>query len=155
VWVEKVMATEDFPRDRERPGRARSSFWPGHGTNRARTAVIGLILVGYAWAAGAAAPFSATALICVLIPGVVLAGLASWRPPERIPPPDKLDITGMSYWVICVAALFEWEASAYRDNSLPWHPSLTDLVNPMIGPHLFKSAAILIWILAGWALVRR
>ena len=149
------MATEDFPRRGERPGRARSPFWPGQGTNRVRTAVIGVILVCYAWAAGGAAPFSATSLICVLIPGVVLAAIASWRPPERIPPPEKLDITGMSYWVICVAALFEWEASAFRDNSLPWHPSLTDLVNPLIGPHILKSAAILIWILAGWALVRR
>jgi type IV secretory pathway VirB2 component (pilin) len=149
------MATEDFPHRDERPGRDRSSFWPGHGTNRVRTAVIGIILVGYAWTAGGAAPFSSTSLIYVLIPGAVLAALASWRPPERIPPPEKLNITGMSYWVICVAALFEWEASAYRDNSLPWHPSLTDLVNPLIGPHIMKSVAILIWILAGWALVRR
>ncbi len=149
------MTTEDFPPRDERAGRARSWLWPGHGTNRVRTVVIAVILVGYAWTAGGAAPFSATSLIYVLIPGVVLAALASWRPPERIPPPEKLNITGMSYWVICVAALFEWEASAYRDNSLPWHPSLTDLVNPLIGPHFMKSAAILIWILAGWALVRR
>jgi type IV secretory pathway VirB2 component (pilin) len=149
------MATEDFPRPGERPGRGRSSPWPGRGTNRVRTAVIGTILAGYAWAAGAAAPFSATSLVCVLIPGVVLAAIARWWPPERIPAPEKLNVTGMSYWVIGVAALFEWEASAFRDNSLPWHPSLTDLVNPLIGPHIVRSAAILVWILAGWALVRR
>jgi type IV secretory pathway VirB2 component (pilin) len=117
--------------------------------------VIGTILAGYAWAAGAAAPFSATSLVCVLIPGVVLAAIAYWWPPERIPAPQKLNVTGLSYWVIGVAALFEWEASAFRDNSLPWHPSLTDLVNPLIGPHIVRSAAILVWILAGWALVRR
>ena len=70
----------------------------------------------------------------VLIPGVVLASIAYWWPPERIPPPANLDITGVSYWAICVAALFEWEASAYKDNSLPWHPSLTDLINPLLGP---------------------
>src|SRR5499427_7928189 len=70
-------------------------------------------------------------------------------------PPEKLDITGMFYWVIAVAALFEWEASAWKDNSLPWHPSLTDLINPLLGPHLVKSTAILLWILVGWALVRR
>ena len=66
-----------------------------------------------------------------------------------------LDITGVSYWAICVAALFEWEASAYKDNSLPWHPSLTDLINPLLGPHPIKSAAFLLWVLVGWALVRR
>jgi hypothetical protein len=113
------------------------------------------VLAGYAWAAGSTEPFSTIALVCVLIPGVVLAAIAYGRPPERIPPPDKLDVTGMSYWAICVAALFEWEASAFRDNSLPWHPSLTDLINPLLGPHVVKSTAILLWMLVGWALVRR
>ena len=140
------MATDDVPRRHDRPGRQR---------NRVRTAAIGIVLAGYAWAAGATAPFSATALVFVLIPGVVLASIAYWWPPERIPPPDKLDITGVSYWAICVAALFEWEASAYKDNSLPWHPSLTDLINPLLGPHPIKSAAFLLWVLVGWALVRR
>ena len=140
------MATDDVPRRHDRPGRQR---------NRVRTAAIGIVLAGYAWAAGATAPFSATALVFVLIPGVVLASIAYWWPPERIPPPANLDITGMSYWAICVAALFEWEASAYKDNSLPWHPSLTDLINPLLGPHPIKSAAFLLWVLVGWALVRR
>jgi hypothetical protein len=140
------MATDDVPRRHDRPGRKR---------NRVRTAAVGIVLAGYAWAAGATAPFSATALVFVLIPGVVLASIAYWWPPERIPPPDKLDITGVSYWAICVAALFEWEASAYKDNSLPWHPSLTDLINPLLGPHPIKSAAFLLWVLVGWALVRR
>src|SRR5881275_2390352 len=120
------MATDDVPRRHDRPGRQR---------NRVPTAAIGIVLAGYAWAAGSTAPFSATALVFVLIPGVVLASIAYWWPPERVPPPDKLDITGVSYWAICVAALFEWEASAYKDNSLPWHPSLTDLINPLLGPH--------------------
>jgi len=29
------------------------------------------------------------------------------------------------------------------------------MANPMIGPHVLRSAAILLWILVGWALVRR
>jgi hypothetical protein len=149
------MATDDVPRRRGRPGH-RSGFplWPDR-RSRARTAAIGIVLASYAWAAGATAPFSTISLVCVLIPGVVLAVIAYGWPPERIPPPDKLDITGMSYWAIAVAALFEWEASAYKDNSLPWHPSLTDLINPLLGPHIVKSAAILLWMLVGWALVRR
>jgi type IV secretory pathway VirB2 component (pilin) len=120
-----------------------------------RTAAIGIVAAGYAWAAGSTAPFSTISLVYVLIPGVAVAAIAYGWPPERIPPPDKLDITGMSYWAVAVAALFEWEASAYRDNSLPWHPSLTDLINPLLGPHVVKSAAILVWMLVGWALVRR
>ena len=150
------MATDDVTGRGDRLGR-RSGFplWPGRRGNRLRAAVIGVVLAGYAWAAGAAEPLTTTALVFVLIPGVVLAAIAYAWPPERIPPPDKLDITGLFWWVIAVAALFEWEASAYKDNSLPWHPSLTDLINPLIGPHLVKSAAILLWIMVGWALVRR
>jgi len=150
------MATNDVPGGGDNVGR-RSGFslGPARRKNRVRTAVIGIALVGYAWAAGAAEPFSTTSLVFVLVPGVVLAAIAVAWPPRRIPPPEKLDITGMFYWVIAVAALFEWEASAWKDDSLPWHPSLTDLINPLLGPHLVKSTAILLWILVGWALVRR
>ena len=91
----------------------------------------------------------------VVIPGAVVGLIASVRPPERIPPPAELDILGMSYWMICLAAFFEWEASAWRDSSWPWHPSFTNLIDPLLGPHLVKTAAILVWLLAGWALVRR
>jgi type IV secretory pathway VirB2 component (pilin) len=150
------MATDDVTRRGDRVGRRSGlALWPGRRGKRLRTAVIGVVLAGYAWAAGAAAPLTTTALVFVLIPGVVLAAIAYAWPPERIPPPDRLDVTGMFWWVIAVAALFEWEASAYKDNSLPWHPSLTDLINPMIGPHVLRSTAILLWIMVGWALVRR
>ena len=149
------MATDDVPHGRGRAGRSGFPLWPGRQSGRFRTALMGVVLVGYAWAAGATAPFSTISLICVLVPGVVLAAIAYWWPPERIQPPDKLDITGVSYWAIAVAALFEWEASAFRDNSLPWHPSLTGLIDPLIQPHPVRGAAFLVWLLAGWALVRR
>ena len=118
-------------------------------------AAIAAGLAIYAWVDGSAVPFSRGAFVGVVIPGAVLAVVAYARPPERIPPPTELDAIGMSYWVITLAAFFEWEASAWRDNSWPWHPSFTNLVDPLLGPHLFKSAAILVWIMAGWALVRR
>jgi hypothetical protein len=85
----------------------------------------------------------------------VLGAIAAARPPERIAPPDHLDATGMSYWMICLAAFFEWEASAWRDNSRPWHPSFTNLLDPLLAPHPVKTLAILVWLSAGWALVRR
>ena len=141
--------------------RDRSGRWPrplSRSRDPAHLALLTLLGAGlavYAWVVAATDPFSRGALIGVLIPGAVLGTIALVRPPERIPPPEELDMTGMSYWVICLAVFFEWEASAWRDNSWPWHPSFTNLLDPLLAPHLIKSAAILVWLLAGWALVRR
>jgi hypothetical protein len=146
------MARND-PTVRPDSGRWRAS--PPGIPRRARAALIGIVLVSYAWVDATAAPFSMRALVGVLIPGVLLAAIAYRWQPDRIAPPERLDITGMSYWIICIALLFEWEASAFRDNSWPWHPSLTNLINPLLSPHPLKSAAIVVWILAGWALVKR
>jgi hypothetical protein len=103
---------------RDHPGR-----WPGQlarprgPAHLAFLVALGTGLVVYSWVFAAAAPFSRGALIGVVIPGAALGAIALVRPPERIPPPEELDMIGMSYWVICLAAFFEWEASAWRDNS--------------------------------------
>ena len=147
------MATDPAPSDH--PSRWRQVARP---RRPAQLALLALILAGlavYAWVAAAAAPFSRGALVAVVIPGAVLGVIAYGRPPERIAPPAELDIVGMSYWGICLAAFFEWEASAWRDSSWPWHPSFTNLIDPLLAPHLVKTVAILLWMLAGWALVRR
>jgi hypothetical protein len=136
--------------DRPEPGEARLPA----GARPARNAVIGVGLITYAWILAGTAPFTMKALIGVLVPGAVLCAIAYGRPPERIPPPKSVDMTGLSYWIICIALLFEWEASAVRDDTA-WHPSLTDLINPLISPQPVKCAAIVAWLLAGWALVKR
>jgi hypothetical protein len=125
------------------------------GARPARNAIIGAGAIGYAWLLGGTAPFSTRALLGVLLPGAVLGVIAFARPPERIPAPESIDLAGFSYWIICIALLFEWEASAVRDSLMPAHPSLTDLINPLIAPHPIKAAAIVGWLLAGWALVKR
>ena len=49
-------------------------------------------------------PDSGRALVGVLIPGAAIGLIAYGRPPERIPAPERIDLTGFSYWAICVAA---------------------------------------------------
>jgi hypothetical protein len=132
---------------------AHSTRW--NSTGRLSSGLVAAGLIGYSWFAGGTAPFSAKALLSVLLPGAVLGAIAYGRPPERIPAPESVDLTGFSYWVICIALLFEWEASAFRDGSGWWHPSLTALINPMLQPHPVKSAAVAVWLLSGWALVKR
>jgi hypothetical protein len=149
------MAADDVSRPQGHPGRGPEAPRLPAGGRLARKLVIGSALAAYSWAAASTAAFTTGALLIVLLPGAVIAVIAVWRPAARIPSPGRMDLTGFSYWAICVAALFEWEASAFKDNSASWHPALTDLINPLIAPHPLKSAAILIWLLAGWALVRR
>jgi hypothetical protein len=129
--------------------------WPRGSGRPARDALVILGLAGYAWLAAGMRPFTGQALASVLVPGAVLGFIAYRRPPGRIPAPDRLDITGFSYWAICIAATLEWEASAFRAGSRPWHPSLTQLIDPLIQPHPVRTGAFLVWLLAGWALVRR
>jgi hypothetical protein len=147
------MAADDVPRWPERrPGRLQARI---RGGRPVRKVVIGAGLAAYSWVAASTVPFTRNALLVVLLPGAAVAVLAYGRPVRRIPPPDRVDVTGFSYWAVCIIALFEWEAAAFRDNSLWWHPSLTALIDPVLGVHPVKAAAILIWLLSGWALVRR
>jgi len=146
------MAADNVPqRPDQPPGQPRS---PGRRIT-AKKLVIGTGLVAYSWFAASTEPFTRDALLIVLVPGAVIGFLAYGRPPARIPPPQSLDISGFSYWALTIAILFEWEAAAFKDNSQWWHPALTDLVDPMLGSHPVKALAILIWLLAGWGLVRR
>jgi hypothetical protein len=149
------MATNPAPAPSDHHGRWRQVARPRRPAHLALLTLVFTGLAGYAWVAAAAAPFSRGALVGVVIPGAAVGIIASARPPERIPPPAELDMVGMSYWMICLAAFFEWEASAWRDSSWPWHPSFTNLIDPLLAPHLIKTAAILVWLLAGRALVRR
>lgn len=177
------MAADDVPRRRDLPPQEPSRRWrlgrpaiPPHQPSRSefgqpypppdqpsrrllnpavRRAAVGAGLIGYSWFAASTMPFTRNALLIVLLPGAVLAVIAYARPPKRIPPPHRLNLTSFSYWAIAVTALFEWEASAFKDGAPWWHPALTTLIDPVLGTRPVKAAGILIWLLAGWALVRR
>ena len=147
------MAAGDLLRGPDRtPGRL---HLPAFGGRQVVNAGICAALLVYSWFAGSTAPFTWSALLIVLLPGAVIGLIAYGRPVRRIPPPDRLDLTGSFYWVIAIAALLEWEASAFRDFTNTWHPPLSNLVTPALGVHPLKTVAVLMWLLAGWGLVRR
>ncbi len=150
------MARDGTPARRDQPSSwPRRLAWPRRPAHPVLAVAIGTGLAVYAWVDGSAVPFSRGALVGVLIPGAVLAVIAVGRPPERIPPPDGLDIARHVLLADHPHGVLRVGGVRLQDNSWPWHPSFTDLVTPLLGPHLVKSAAILVWMLAGWALVRR
>jgi hypothetical protein len=128
---------------------------PDWGKHPVRTAIVGAGVAGYSWVAGGIASFTTTATIAVAVPWVALALIAFRWPPERIPPPERLDITGASYWAIAAIMFFEWEAAGFRDGSQWWHPTLSVVTGPLLDHHAVKSAAFAAWLLAGWGLIRR
>jgi hypothetical protein len=135
--------------------RAARQWWPSSRPPSRQRLALSLVLFGYAWLAATTRPFTFMSLLVVLLPGAVVAGVAIWGPPDRIEAPDRLDIAGFSWWLVIIAVLFEWEAAGFRDNSPWWHPSLTELVNPIIAPYPLRSLAFFLWLITGWALVRR
>jgi len=142
-----------------KPGRPPADGEEGQSARRWRPSGLRLALSGvlfaYAWLAASTRPFTFMSLLVVLLPGAVVAGVAIWGPPDRIEAPDRLDIVGFSWWLVVVAVLFEWEAAGFRDNSPWWHPSLTGLVDPIIAPYPLRAIAFFLWLITGWALVRR
>jgi len=135
--------------------RAGPRWWPSRWRPSRWRLALSAVLFGYAWLAATTRPFTFMSLLVVLLPGAVVAGVAIWGPPDRIEAPERLDTAGFSWWLVIVAVLFEWEAAGFRDNSPWWHPSLTELVNPIIAPYPLRSIAFFLWLITGWALVRR
>lgn len=142
------MTIEEHPGRGEQPARAQTR-------RRARIAIISTGVAGYSWLAGMFAPFTAASLVSVLIPVAGLGAIAYRWPPKRIPPPRRLNITGVSYWAIAVMMFFEWEAAGYRDGSHWWHPTLSIVLSPLLHEHIVKSAGFAAWLMAGWGLVKR
>lgn len=130
----------------------RNPDWAKHPV---RTAVAGAGVAGYSWVAGGIASFTTAATVAVAVPWVALAVIAFRWPPEKIPPPERLDIAGASYWAVAAMMFFEWEAAGFRDGSQWWHPTLSVVAGPLLDYHAVKSAAFAAWLLAGWGLIRR
>src|ERR1700733_14730950 len=162
------MAADDVPRWPELPPQdlprrrrlGRPAVLPRQPSRRLRNpvlrkAAVGAGLIAYSWLAAGTEPFTISALLIVLVPGVALFVIAYVRPPKRIPPPDRLDLTGFSYWAIAVGALFEWEASAFKDGAPSWHPALTTLIDPVLGRGPRRAPEFPSGRCAAWALVRR
>jgi hypothetical protein len=114
----------------------------------------------YAVVAGRLARFSWPAMVAVAGPG--LAGmLSAWRTPPR--PPVAAAATragGAAAWAAVFVVLALWELSALLLQPAltvdsPAHPTISVLLDPVLGSAPGRSVGFAVWLALGWFLARQ
>jgi hypothetical protein len=140
------------PRRREPEPQGRSA-----GIGPASAWVVAGLL--YAVVAGRLARFSWPAMVAVALPG--LAGtLSAWRTPPR-PSVEAAPIRagGAAAWAAVFVALALWELGALLLQPAltvdsPAHPTISVLLDPVLGSAPGRSVGFAVWLALGWFLAR-
>jgi hypothetical protein len=161
-----VAAALGWDRVRRRPRGGEPTAAPGgqgwaHWLAPARLTPA-LVIAGllYSVAAGGLARFSWPAMVAVAVPGVV--GVTSaWHavpgPPAEAAPIQEGRTAG---WAAVFGALALWELSAWllqptlTSGSLA-HPTISFLLDPLLGSQPGRSVGFAAWLALGWFLVRQ
>jgi len=110
----------------------------------------------FAWVAGGLESFTAAAEVAVLLPVLVLFGIAVFAPPPRKPAPRQVPLRGWLAWLVPILGFCGLEVvNGFIFGSVPAHPTWSILMDPVLEWHPARAGAVLIWIVAGWELVRR
>jgi hypothetical protein len=117
----------------------------------------------YAGWASATAPFTVPADVAVSVPSAVFAAayVLQWRWPQTWPwrrlDADHLQRVGTAVpWLLVIGLLVAWElASYFAGGSRAVHPTISSGINSLFHWQAAKSAGFLVWLSAGWYLVRR
>lgn len=115
--------------------------------------------VGYAALASGLDVRTWPAEVAVLVPAAVVTALALARPPSPVSVDEPVRRAAV-VWGVLVGAALLWEAWAFFHQPA-WnvasvtHPSLSSLVEPALDVRPVRFTAWLLWLAAGWRLVRR
>ena len=118
-------------------------------------------LLGYAIVGSLTAPFSAIALVAVVVP---VAGATVWtlaRPPRPRPRPPRRALRRTAIaWASLVVLAGTWELVAWLRQpaynvASAQHPTISVLLDPVTAAQPGRVLAWAGWLAAGWWLVRR
>jgi hypothetical protein len=110
----------------------------------------------FAWFAGGLDSFTAAADVAVALPVLLLLGVAVLAPPRRKPAPRRVPPRGWLPWLVPILGFCALEVvDKWVFGSLPAHPTWSDLMDPVLAWRPARAAAVLVWLAAGWELVRR
>jgi hypothetical protein len=115
-------------------------------------------IVAYAVVAGAPARVSWPATVAVALAGItVLVIAARSRTRRPVPPPRPV---GAAMWAGVLVSIALWELinlllqPSFTTGSYA-HPTLSVLADPILAGGVGRSAAMAVWLTAGWYLVER
>ena len=113
---------------------------------------IGVVgVLAYAWWASGLGPFSRAALVAT-----VSAGLAAIAVGGRRRRPVVASRPSAAWvWGVLLGALAAWELASFLQHPRADHPTLSSLVNGLLGNHASRAVAFLAWLWAGTDLSRR
>jgi hypothetical protein len=130
------------------------------GLGRSSIPLLLLPALGFALVIGWFDRWSMVASFAVAITGAVAIAL-SWHGPLREEPLEEpVEPSGRMLWMIVILALSGWElTNLFLQPSLTtdsWaHPTISVLSDPFLGSWIGRSLFILVWLRAGWGLLKR
>jgi hypothetical protein len=120
--------------------------------------VVGALL--YSVAAGGLARFSWPAMVAVAVPGIVGVMGAWYAAPRASAEAAPIQAGGAAAWAAVFVALALWELVTWLlqptlTTGSPAHPTISVLLDPLLGSHPGRSVGLAAWLALGWFLVRR
>jgi hypothetical protein len=114
---------------------------------------IGVVgVLAYAWWASGLRPFSHAALAATVSAGLVAIAVGARR---RMPVLAPRPRAGEWVWRVLLGALAAWELASFLQHPRADHPTLSSLVNGLLGDQPSRALAFLAWLCAGAYLSRR
>jgi hypothetical protein len=118
-----------------------------------------LAVLGYAWFASGVRTFTRPAEVLTFIPAfaVLLWTIAPLRRARQRRPSGSrapYDPRGIAAWLVLLAAVVGWEMFQLFSKPRERHPTISSLLNSLISTHPSRFVGYLLWLFAGWLLLR-
>jgi hypothetical protein len=128
-------------------------------TSRLRKGVAVVVVLAYGWWFTDRQPFTGGADLALLVPIVLLIGIAQTRrfrrrhePPAPTGPRAPMFHFAVVVWSAIAAAVLAWELLALRSSPRSQHPTISSLVETIEQHHVGRIVLFLAWLWLGWTL---
>jgi hypothetical protein len=111
-------------------------------------------------AAGGLARFTWPVMVAVVVPGIVGVMSAWYAAPRPSAEAAPIQAGGAAAWAAVFVALALWELGTWLlqptlTTGSPAHPTISVLLDPLLGSSPGRSVGFAAWLALGWFLVRR